>query len=183
MYNSQGSRTLHGSRASPIVGRCPTDIVVSAVPVHPSRSPHSSRYPVPPESGTPVPTAIVDGRPTPWLIRKPSPSADWEPHPSSVPVWAPISRNPTGNPDMSVRKDIGPLSVVCQFVLKIFQFSRQIPLGHAFSNLDFPPFAPSVETVLCHSSKTRRTSEKVPVDSFHPLCISNQNRAGFSCRL
>ena len=169
VYNSQSSGTISvrminitsiidvvddNTGTSPVVGRGPTDIIVSAVPVNPSRSPHRGRDPVPPESGTPVPTAIVEGCPTPWFIREPSPSADREPHPSSAPVGAPVGCDSTGNPNVSIREDISPLPIISQFVFEILQFSRQIPSGHALAHFDVPAFVPSVEAVLGYSHKT-----------------------------
>jgi len=101
-------------RISIIAQRTPADIIVTPVPMNPSRTPNSMRNPVPTQAQPPVPSAVVVNSPSPRLVGNPIPANKRIPVPSSIIVRPPIAVIDIGNPDIAIGLFVDPASVVSQ---------------------------------------------------------------------
>jgi hypothetical protein len=124
----------------------------------------------------------MESAPAPGFIRNPGPPAERNPGPPAVIIRTPECGNSPGSPDIAVRRDVDPIAVGSQFILKIFQFFGEVTLGQVSSDLGIPLSAPSVEAVLSHSHESSRTGSETGVGDLESLFVFDQNRACFSSR-
>jgi len=108
----------------------PTVVVISMVPMDPSRTPAPMLVgnPVPAEAEPPAPTAVMIGTPTPRLVRNPGPADDGIPNPAAIVIGPPIVITVRRNPDIAVGSFIGPAAVAGKLVLIIIIFFGEVGL-------------------------------------------------------
>ncbi len=96
----------------------PTNETIPGAPAYPGRSPHSARYPGP---ATVVvvkkPATIMEGNPTPGLVRDPGPAKVIGENPISQGIRLPIGCY-TGVPDPAIGSNLPPLAIRRQLVVE-----------------------------------------------------------------
>jgi hypothetical protein len=107
-----------------VTQRAPPDIVISAIPMDPGRSPVPGGDPIPSQAKSPMPATVVRNAPAPRFIRNPCPAANRIPGPSPVIIRAPGVVIDTGNPNITVRPLVCPTAVIIQLSLILIQFDR-----------------------------------------------------------
>lgn len=108
--------------------RAPADVIISMIPVDPSRSPMIGGDPVPAQSQPPMPSAVMVNTPAPGLIRNPGPADDRIPEPSSVIIGPPIRIIRGGHPDVPVRPFVDPIPIGGELIFVVIELGGQIAL-------------------------------------------------------
>jgi hypothetical protein len=106
--------------------RTPAEIIVAMVPMDPGRPPGMMGNPVPAQTQSPVPPAIVVDGPAPALIGNPGPAARRIPVPVSIVIRTPIVIVNGRHPNIPVRPLVNPRTIVGQLFFIIIQVRRQI---------------------------------------------------------
>jgi hypothetical protein len=160
----------------------PAAVIISPVPMDPSRAPGAMRYPIPAQAEPPAPAAVMVDGPAPRLRGDPGPTAQRIPIPVTVIVRPPVRvGNNVGHPDVAVGPFIGPRAVVGQLVLIVIELGGQIPFGGIASLDGIPVFVPSVEIVP--SVSEARLRAELPIGGHQPLPAADELGTAFAGRL
>lgn len=117
-------------RVAMIAERTPADVIMATVPMDPRWTPITSGNPVPSETDTPMPSAVVVNTPTPRFVGDPIPTDDRVPCPATIVIRTPImivvhSRNP----DITIGSFINPPAVIGELCLVFIKLFRKISLS------------------------------------------------------
>ena len=104
----------------------PAVVMVSPIPMDPSGPPVGCGDPVPTKVNSPVPSSVVGHTPSPRIIRNPIPSDDRIPDPPAVVVRPPGIMMDSGDPDITIRPFINPVSVISQLCFILIQLRGKI---------------------------------------------------------
>jgi len=117
-------------RVAIIAKRTPADVIVPPVPMDPRWTPVTSGNPVPSETDTPMPSAVMVDTPTPRFVGDPIPTDDRVPYPATIVVRAPImivvhSRHP----NITIGSFINPPAVIGELCLVFIKLFRKVSLS------------------------------------------------------
>jgi hypothetical protein len=127
--------------------RAPAEIIISMIPVDPSRAPMIGWNPVPAQSQPPMPSSVMVSAPAPRLIRNPVPAAAGVPGPPSIIIRPPIRIIDRGDPDISIRPFIDPIAVGGEFIFVVLELGRQIAFRNILILERIPVFIPVVKVI------------------------------------
>jgi hypothetical protein len=160
--------------------RAPADIIISPIPVDPSRSPMIGGDPVPAQSQPPMPPAVMINTPAPGLIRNPGPADDGIPDPSSVIIGPPIRIIiHGGHPNVPVRPLVGPVAIGGELIFVVLELGGQIALRDILILQRIPAFIPIVKIIPTVRERGLRT--QMPVRGQEPRPAAYKFRAFLAC--
>lgn len=175
---------VHNHYGMPVITeRTPPDIIVPPVPMDPSGSPDSCRYPVPTETPSPVPPSIMGDTPSPWIIRHPRPPNDRIPVPSSVIIRPPHIMDHIRNPDIPIGPLVNPTAIVGQFLLVLVQLFGKIATARRAGKEIISLTIPLRKIVNRTAIKANWIRSKMPVGNKQLLFTLHKKGTFFSCGL
>jgi hypothetical protein len=154
------------NRAVVITQWTPADMIIPRVPVNPRWSPITGRNPIPSQTDSPMPSAIMRNTPAPRFIGDPCPSGNRVPNPSSMIIGPPGIMVDLRYPDISIGAFIHPTSVVGQLGLIRIQLHREIGSSHMPVVKNISSSIPLHKAVLESGIDIIRPKNETPIGSY-----------------
>jgi hypothetical protein len=178
MIVKDNGRTVVVAQSAPAI------MVISMVPMDPSRTPTPMIMgnPVPAKAHSPAPAAIMIRAPAPWLVRYPCPADDGVPDPAPIVIRPPIIIANRRNPHISVGRFIGPAAVARKLVLIIVIIFGEICPRHALRVKRISAGVPIAEIIAARRERKGR-GDKPAVGRRNPFAVPDLDRAFLPGRL
>ncbi len=125
----------------------PSNIIVAPIPMDPSRTPITGGNPVPAETKTPVPSAIMVNTPSPGFVGHPGPAANRIPNPATVIIGTPIRINDIRYPDIAIRPFINPVAVGFKLSFILIKLSREVATRGILPEQGIPVPIPGIKVI------------------------------------
>jgi hypothetical protein len=161
-----------------VAQRAPAIMVISMVPMDPSRTPTPMILgnPIPAKAHSPAPAAVMIRAPAPWLIRNPCPADDGVPDPAPIVIRPPIIIANRRNPDIAVGGFISPAAVARQLGLVIAVILGEICPRHALRVKRIAAGVPIAEIIAARRERNGRGG-KPAVDRRNLFAVPDLDRA------